>query len=131
VARALADFRDPRIVEKVLAMTVSDEVRTQDAARLMGAVLGNTDNQKVAWAWIKANWPAVEKKTTMSSGGAIVGATGSFCSAEMRDDAQSFFTQHKLASTERGVKQVYEAADSCIKKRPRLQGELAQWLKQH
>jgi aminopeptidase N len=131
VARALADFRDPKIVEKVLALTVSDEVRTQDSARLIGAVLSNTDNQKVAWPWIKANWPAVEKKITMSSGPRIVDATGTFCSADMRDDAQSFFTEHKVPSAERTLKQAREAVDSCMKRRPRLQGELAQWLQQH
>ncbi len=78
LVRALAGFRDPKIIERVLAMSVSDEVRSQDAAGLISAVLIHTDNQKTAWAWVKANWPAVQKKTTMSSGPEIVGATSTF-----------------------------------------------------
>jgi aminopeptidase N len=131
VGRALADFRDPKIVERVLAMAVSDDVRNQDAARMISSVLATVDNQKIAWEWIKAHWPAVEKKTTASSGPAIVTATRTFCSAETRDDAQSFFTEHKVPSAERTLKQSREDVDSCIKTRPRLQTELADWLQQH
>ncbi|HZD94652.1 MAG TPA: M1 family aminopeptidase, partial [Candidatus Sulfotelmatobacter sp.] len=103
VASALTEFRGPKIVERVLEMGVSDVVRNQDAAYLIAGELSDPDNQKVAWEWIKAHWPAVEKKTTMSSGPAIVGSTRSFCSTEMRDDAQSFFSEHKVPAAERAL----------------------------
>ena len=131
LARALAEFRDPKIVERLLAMSVSDEVRSQDAAGLIGAVLSNTDNQKVAWEWVKAHWPEVEKKTTMSSGPRIVNAAAKFCSTEMHDDVQSFFTEHKVPSAERTLKQTLEDIDACTRRRPKLQAELAEWLQQH
>ena len=131
LARALADFRDPKIVERVLAMGVSDEVRSQDAAGLISAVLSNPDNQKTAWAWVKANWPAVEKKTTMSSGPRIVNATRSFCSLELRDDVQSFFTEHKVPSAERTLKQSLEDIEACTRRRPRMETQLSEWLQQH
>lgn len=131
VGGALAEFRDPKIVDKVLELAVSDEVRNQDAAGLISRVLGNSDNQKTAWDWIKAHWPAVEKKITMSSGTEIVGSTRKFCSAEMKDDVQQFFTEHKVPSAERALKQSREDIEGCVKRRPRLQTELAQWLQQH
>jgi aminopeptidase N len=83
VGGALAEFRDPKIVEKVLEIGVSDEVRNQDAAHLIASELANTDNQKTAWDWVKAHWPAVENKITMSSGPERVNATRKFCSVEM------------------------------------------------
>ena len=129
--RALAGFRDPRIVERVLAMSVSDEVRSQDAAGLIAAVLSHPDNQKTAWAWVKANWPAVQKKTTMSSGPRIVGATARFCSLESRDDVQRFFTEHKVPSAERTLKQSLEDIDACSRRRPRLETQFSEWLQQH
>jgi aminopeptidase N len=128
VGGALADFRDPKIVERVLELSVSDEVKNQDAAHLIAATLSNPDIQKQAWDWLKTHWPAVEKKTTMSSGPAIVSATRWFCSAEMRDDVQNFFSEHKVPAAERALKQSQEGIDSCIKRRPRLQTELAEWL---
>jgi aminopeptidase N/puromycin-sensitive aminopeptidase len=131
VGGALAEFRDPKIVERVLELGVSDEVRNQDSAQLISAVLSNVDNQKIAWNWVKTNWPAVEKKNTMSSGPEIVSATRKFCSAEMHDDVQSFFSEHKVPAAERALKQSGEDINSCIKRRPRLLAELAEWLQQH
>jgi aminopeptidase N len=130
VEGALAEFRGPKFMERVLELSVSDEIRNQDAAQLIYRVISNADNQKAAWDWVKAHWAAVEKKTTMSSGPEIVSATRKFCSVEMRDDVQSFFSEHKVPASERALKQSKEDINSCIKKRPRLQGELAQWLQQ-
>ncbi|MGZ4900606.1 MAG: M1 family metallopeptidase, partial [Candidatus Angelobacter sp.] len=93
VAAALSDFRGPKIVEKVLELSVSDEVRNQDAPHLIAAVLSTPDNQETAWEWVKAHWPAVEKKITMSSGPEIVNATRKFCSAKDNDDVQKFFSE--------------------------------------
>ncbi|MGC2695687.1 MAG: M1 family metallopeptidase [Candidatus Angelobacter sp.] len=131
VGGALAEFRDPKIVERTLELSISDEVRNQDAAHLIAAVLSNADDQKIAWDWVKAHWLEVEKKTTMSSGPEIVNATRKFCSAEMRDDVQNFFGEHKVASAERTLKQSSEDINTCIKSRGRLQSELATWLQEH
>ena len=131
VSAALAEFRDPKIVERVLELSVSDEVRNQDTARLISNVLSNVDDQKMAWEWLKAHWPAVEKKITMSSGPSLVNSTRKFCSAEMRDDVQSFFSEHKVPSAERTLKQAREDIESCVKRRPRLQTQLGEWLQQH
>ena len=131
VGGALAEFRDPKIVEKVLDLGVSDEVRNQDSAHLIAAVLSNPDDQKTAWEWVKAHWAAVEKKITMSSGPDIVIATRKFCSADLNDEVQTFFADHKVPSAERALKQSHEDIEGCVKRRPRLQTELAQWLQQH
>jgi aminopeptidase N len=131
VGSALAEFRDLKTVERVLALSVSDEVRNQDAAHLIAGVLSNSADQKTAWEWVKAHWPEVEKKTTMSSGPEIVNATRHFCSAEMRDDVQSFFGEHKVPSAERVLKQSFEDISTCAKTRTRLETELGGWLQQH
>jgi puromycin-sensitive aminopeptidase len=131
IGGALAQFRDPKIVEQVLELGVSDKIRNQDAAHLISAVLANPANQNVAWEWVKTHWAAVEKKTTMSSGPEIITATGNFCSTEMRDDVQNFFAEHKVPSAERTLKQSYEDISACAKTREHLQTELAAWLQQH
>jgi aminopeptidase N len=118
-------------VEKVMELAVSDEVRNQDAAGLISRVLINSDNQKTAWDWVKTHWPDVEKKITMSSGTEIVNSTRKFCSAQMNDDVQQFFSEHKVPSAERALKQSREDIEGCVKRRPRLQTELEQWLQQH
>jgi len=131
VGGALAAFRDPRIVQQVLELSVSDNVRNQDAAALIARVLKTVDNQKTAWDWIKAHWTDVAKKTTMSSGPEIVDATSNFCSVEMRDDVQNFFGDHKVPAAERTLKKSFEGISTCAKSRTRLESELSTWLQQH
>ena len=90
-----------------------------------------TGRPSIAWPWIKAHWPDVEKKITMSSGGEIIAATRSSCDAATRDDVQQFFTEHQVPSAERTLRQAVERINSCISYRDRQQGNLAAWLDQH
>jgi len=131
VAYALSAFRNPELVQRWLGITVSDEIRNQDAPHLIAKILSNRDNQAVAWAWLKTHWPEVEKRTTMSSGLDIIAATRSFCDSESRDDMQKFFTEHKVPSAERTLKLAAEGIDSCIHYRDHQQNNLAAWLGRH
>ena len=130
LADALGAFSDPNLIRRWLEISVSPEVRNQDAAGYVGRVLWNPRARKTAWEWIKANWPAVEAKTTMSSGGRIVGAAGGFCDPESRDDVQKFFTDHKVASADRTLKLAVEGINSCIAYKNQQQPNLAGWLQQ-
>jgi aminopeptidase N len=131
VSAALKEFRGQQPVERVLQLAVSPEVRNQDAARLISDVLRNPANQNLAWPWIKTHWPEVEKQITMSSGGEIIAATETVCDAGIRDDVRQFFTEHKVPSSERTLRQSVERINSCISYRDRQQSNLAEWLDQH
>jgi aminopeptidase N len=131
VSAALGEFRGQQPVERVLQLAVSPDVRNQDAARLISDVLGNPANQNLAWSWIKTHWPEVEKQTTMSSGAEIIAATESVCDAGTREDVLQFFTEHKVPSSERTLRQAVERINSCISYRDRQQSNLAAWLEQH
>jgi aminopeptidase N len=128
MGRALAEFRGEPLVDRVLQLAVSDQVRSQDAPHMIARELENAKNQNASWAWVKAHWPEVEKKTTMSSGAEIVAATRTFCDPGQRDDVQQFFTQHKVPSAERALKQAGERVNACINYRNQQQGNLAAWL---
>jgi aminopeptidase N len=131
VGYALTEFRDPQLVERTLELAVSPYTRNQDAPHMIADVLSKPANEPVAWPWIKAHWPDVEKKITMSSGGEIITATRSACDTATRDDVQQFFTQHKIPSAERTLRQAVERINSCTSYRERQQGNLAAWLDQH
>jgi aminopeptidase N/puromycin-sensitive aminopeptidase len=94
-------------------------------------LLSNPRTRVPAWEWVKKNWPAVENKITMSSGGGIIAGAGSFCDATSRDDVQQFFTAHKVPSAERTLKLAVERINSCIGYKTRQQDNLAAWLQQH
>jgi aminopeptidase N/puromycin-sensitive aminopeptidase len=131
VSGALSQFRGQQAVERVLQLAIAPETRNQDAPYLISATLNNRDNQATAWPWVKTHWPDVEKKITMSSGAAVIGGTSSGCDNGARDDVQKFFSEHKVPSAERTLKQVTERIDSCISYRSHQQDNLASWLEQH
>src|SRR5262249_4821684 len=130
IGRALSEFRGQESVERVLQLSTSSQMRNQDSARSIARVLGNPDNQSAAWQWIKAHWPEVEAKITMSSGLGIVDSA-SFCDAGSRDDVERFFTEHKVPSAERTLRQARERTNQCISYRARQQANLSTWLAQH
>jgi aminopeptidase N len=128
---ALGSFSDPRIIQRWLELVVSPESRNQDAPGLISRMLNNPRTRKTSWEWVKAHWPAVESKITMSSGGGIIAGTSSFCDEASRDDVLKFFTEHKVPSAERTLKLVVERMNSCISYKGRQQDNLAAWLQQH
>jgi len=131
IASGMPNFRDPQLVRRWLQMAVSEETRNQDAAGRIADVLSRYEVHQIAWQWVKEHWPEVEKKITMSSGGGIVGATRTFCDAESRDDVQKFFTEHKVPSSERALRQAAESVNACISYRDHQQKNLTSWLGQH
>ncbi len=130
VSDAMAAFTDPQLISRWLEIAAAPETRNQDAAGYFARPLLNPPVQKVAWEWIKEHWPQVESKLTMSSGTGVVRATGNFCTVEMRDDVQKFFSEHKVLSAERTLKQSIERIDACIGYRERQQSNLSAWLAQ-
>jgi aminopeptidase N len=131
IGYAIGEFRDPPLVERVLKLSVSPDMRNQDAPHLISLVLSNPEVQSTAWPWVKTHWAEVEKKITMSSGAEIIVATHNFCDAESRDDVQRFFTEHKVPSAERALRQSLERINACISYRQHQQSNLAGWLGQH
>src|SRR6266700_3174837 len=131
VADTIPNFRVPELVQRWLEVAVSAETRNQDAPHMIANIMSRRDNQTVAWTWVKAHWPEVEKKITMSSGLDIIGATRNFCDAESRDDVQKFFAEHRVPSAERALKLATERINSCIHYRDHQQSNMAVWLGQH
>ncbi len=130
ITNALAHFTDARLTERWLQKIVAPETRSQDAVHYIAEVLANVAVQKPTWEWVKQHWPEVEAKLTAFGGAAIVNATQHFCDASARTDMQEFFAGHKMASSERTLKQSVERIDACISFRSRQQANLAAWLQQ-
>ena len=128
LGRSFNSFDSPELVKRTILYGLSSQVRNQDAAFIFAGELQNPRSRDTAWQVIKENWPAVQKTFTMSSGGAVVASAGGFCDPQSRADVAQFFTEHKVASAERGLKQSLEQIDSCIDFRNNQSQKLEQWL---
>jgi len=127
----LADFEDPELVKRTLDYAVSGEVRNQDSWLLIGSLLRHPETRAQAWQFVEKNWDKVHAQLTSGSGARIVSSTGSFCSVAERDQAQNFFTTHKVESAERALKEAYDASTDCIALREAQEPKLRQWLDAH
>ncbi len=124
----LAQFANPELVRRSLEYATSGKVRNQDAAIQLSVSLGMPASRDQAWSYIKSNWDKVQAQLTTEMGGYLVSATGSFCSAEMRDDVQSFFSTHKVAASDRALKQAVVRINGCIEFRHLQEPNLKKWL---
>ncbi|HEX3821853.1 MAG TPA: M1 family metallopeptidase [Candidatus Sulfotelmatobacter sp.] len=128
---ALANFNDQKLLQRTLDFAISPDVRSQDALQLVTSVLQNPAGQKLAWHYIKQHWPELEKAGGPFASAQIVGATGVFCDAGMRDQVTDFFTEHKVAAAERTYKQSIERINNCVDLKSQQETQLASWLGQH
>jgi aminopeptidase N/puromycin-sensitive aminopeptidase len=126
---ALTAFTDPVLVRRALDVTLSAEVRSQDAALYLVSFFGNEAAREPAWAFVKAHWAELEPKVTIALGDSyLVGGLAAYCSADARDDIRSFFTAHPLPSAERTLQQTLERIDNCVATQRRERPALNEWL---
>ncbi|HWK30715.1 MAG TPA: ERAP1-like C-terminal domain-containing protein, partial [Terriglobales bacterium] len=125
----LTEFRDPALVQRGLSMLVSPEMRNQDAPHYLAAYYRVADSQAAAWDFTKKHWPDLQHHWTTWGGGTVVNGTHNFCDAKLRNDVMQFFATHKVAASERGLKQSVERIDYCIDLRTQQAPKLAAWLK--
>jgi len=126
--RLLAEFENPELAKRALDYAVSGKVRNQDAAIQLAIALEMDATRELAWNYIKTNWDKVQTQLTTDMGGMLVGSTASFCSAEARDNVQSYFSTHKVAASDRALKHSVERINGCIEFRALQEPNLKKWL---
>jgi puromycin-sensitive aminopeptidase len=89
--RALAEFSEPALLDQYLAMTVSDEIRAQDAWMPYIWLLSNPATRERSWAFVKANWKALSSKLGPRGATRVIGAAGGLVSAALKNDVEAFF----------------------------------------
>jgi aminopeptidase N len=126
--RLLAEFQDPALLDRALDYSISSKVRNQDSAIQFAIALGSDDTRDRTWSFIQSHWDKVHSELTPEMGAMLVGSTGNFCSAESRDDVESFFSEHKVAAADVSLKHAVESINGCIELRSLQEPKLEDWL---
>jgi aminopeptidase N len=129
--RILSRFNDPKLLERTLDYAISPEVRSQDSLLVIADVMRNPAGEKLAWDFVRAHWSDIVNLGGAFGGGTIVGATGSFCDAGMRDEVKDFFATHHAPASERTLKQSVERMNYCVDLKAQQASQLATWLHGH
>ncbi|HXF23778.1 MAG TPA: M1 family metallopeptidase [Gemmatimonadaceae bacterium] len=120
-------FTDSSLVTRTLDMVTTTKLRNRDNATMLAIMLRNRDTQVLAWTYITRHWDRIQA----TADARLVGAAGTFCSTERRDEVLHFFETHKIAGAERALKIAGETIGSCVQLRDAQEPNLKRWLIAH
>ncbi|GGH07097.1 aminopeptidase [Silvibacterium dinghuense] len=124
----LASFNDPALVRRTFEYAISGKVRNQDSPFLILGLMRGGETRDLAWQLIQQNWDKVSAQMTTMMGGYLVAGSGSFCSAEKRDDVVSFYSTHKVHAAERALYRAKDQMNDCIELRSAQEPKLKSWI---
>ncbi len=114
VLGAMGASKEKEIIIAALGFNMTDAVRKQDGAAIVGSSASSKNGKRVVWDWVRENWDAVEAK--FGGGGVSSGLTriiGASCAGLGSEaDAKSieeFYLPKKIEGAERTVSQAAEA----------------------
>ncbi len=125
---ALAECRDPALVERALALPLSEEVATQDVAILLARLLGNRAARERTWSFVKRRWAALRRRMPPMLASRVVEATPALQTAAWRRDVAAFFRAHPGPTAARALRQALERFALNAELRRREAPGLARWL---
>jgi puromycin-sensitive aminopeptidase len=105
---ALARFRDAEAFDRTLELTLSGEVRTQDAPYLLAEMVGHRDNGPAAWAFVASHWPDIERRFPTNSLARLVGGIRTVRDGSLADEIAAFLHAHPIPQGDKQVRQHVE-----------------------
>lgn len=105
---ALADVADPSLFDRFLAMILTDDVRTQDAALLLRRAMGNRANTSRAWAFITTNWDTLISRLPSAGIPRLVDGITVVNDAALADEIETFLDRHPVPQAAKKVAQYCE-----------------------
>jgi len=122
---ALSRFRDPDAFARTLDLSLSGDVRSQDAPYLLREAIANRENGAAAWAFVTGHWDAIEARFPANSLSRLVGGVRSFGDRALADDAAAFLEAHPIPQGELQVRQHVERMWVTVALTEREAGRLA------
>ncbi len=124
----LGEFRDPDLVERALALSLTDAVGTQDVAILLARMLGNRAAGEQTWEFMKRRWTALRRRMPPMLITRPVEATPHLGTRAARRDVASFFRAHPIPTGARAVRLALERFDLNLELQARAAPALRRWL---
>ncbi len=114
--RALASFRNEKLLLKTLNFAISDKVKNQDAPFIVTAVWVNQYGKNITWKFIKENWEIIVKN--FGEGGhflsRLVSPLGNHTTVKDLKDIKKFFSKNIAPGADKTILQSYERIESNI-----------------
>jgi alanyl aminopeptidase len=112
----LAGLSDPKLVERALALVLdASTFKAQDVRYLLPPLFARRETREVAWAWTRANYPALEKRLPPFVFGRMAWVIANFCDDGQVETAAKFFAPRldKIEGADKPMRQAVEAGKLC------------------
>lgn len=128
---ALAGFRDKSMLEQGLALTLSNEVRSQDAPKMLAGFFDTTDAKQAAWQFMKSHWPQIKRRYAAHMLPRLSEAPQSLVTQKEYLEVNSFFASNKVKGGESDVSRMLEKLQINVLFGQRSGKALNSWLKEN
>jgi len=123
---SLPDFRDAALVERTVAMTLTDEIRPQNAPGVLARAIANREHGERAWALVKELWAEIERRLAPSTLVYVADGIRFLATPEHVQDAGTFFAGHPIPQSALQLQQHLERQAVNADLRRRVSDELAE-----
>lgn len=93
---SLVDFRSPALVARTLQSTLNGEIRTQDAASIVGALLSTRHGHDAAWDFLVAHWNTIAQRWPANGQRRLFSHLSTRATALRERAIHRFVAQHKI-----------------------------------
>jgi puromycin-sensitive aminopeptidase len=105
---ALADFPEADLFDRLLAATLTEEIRTQNAPYVLRRALTNRAHGGRAWAFVRDEWEAIERRFPSNSIARMLEGVRALSHPEQAEEVVAFFAAHDVPQGARIVAQHLE-----------------------
>nr|AJD23199.1 aminopeptidase 2 [Onygena corvina] len=130
--RCLGACQDPAMMQRTLALTLSDEVRIQDIYMPMSGLRSHSAGILARWQWLQDNWAGLTKRLPPAFsmlGSVIQIACASLCTAEQLKEVEQFFKDKDHKGYDRSLEQSLDAIRAKTGWLSRDREDVEAWLK--
>jgi puromycin-sensitive aminopeptidase len=106
---ALADFPGEAEFDRLLEMTLTDAVRSQDGAFVLRRAMNNREHGPRAWTFVRDRWDAVNEKLPSMTIVRMAEGIRAMSTPELARDVEAFFAEHPLPQATKTLAQHLEA----------------------
>jgi puromycin-sensitive aminopeptidase len=125
---ALADFPDPELMTRLVRMSITDEIRTQNAPLLLRRALTNRDSGEVAWFFVSAEWDTINDRFPSNSIARLLEGIRSLSRPGAASEILVFFETHEVPQGDKILAQHLERLEVNVALRVRESERLGHTL---
>ncbi|MGI8757818.1 MAG: M1 family metallopeptidase, partial [Acidimicrobiales bacterium] len=125
---ALARFRDHELGRRTLGLTLTDDVRSQNAPFVVLRLLTNRQAGPLAWEFVEANWDAIVARFPDNAIPVMLGGITALSTPDLATAVASFLADHPVPQGARTIAQHQERLRVNVALRQREAPPVAGWL---